>query len=147
MISPMPGVILLSILSGRYPFFNSPDDLTALAELGAVFGTQEIAKIGKLFGKTVEFPQEFPALNLNLLCTSLQSRDISDIPLSAFDLLSKCLDVNPNTRISAKEALQHPFLKDEIPPAASGSRQRKFIINSECEGDTAQLQKDQSSPQ
>ena len=34
------GVILLCILSRTYPFFRAPDDLTALAELLALFGTK-----------------------------------------------------------------------------------------------------------
>jgi serine/threonine protein kinase len=34
--------------------------------------------------------------------------EISD---SVYDLLDRCLDVNPNTRITALEALEHPFFK------------------------------------
>jgi serine/threonine protein kinase len=40
------GVILLCILSGRYPFFNAPDDLTALAEIAAVCGSDELVNAG-----------------------------------------------------------------------------------------------------
>lgn len=100
-------------MSGRYPFFHSPDDLTSLGELGAVFGTEEISKIAKMYGKIVEFPTKFPALDLKHLCTQLHSRDISHIPDSAFDLLRCCLNVNPNYRISAEEALKHPFFLEE----------------------------------
>ena len=32
-------------------------------------------------------------------------------PDSAFDLLARCLDVDPTRRISAKDALLHPFLR------------------------------------
>ena len=32
------------------------------------------------------------------------------VPNSAYDFLEKCLDVNPTTRITASEALNHPFL-------------------------------------
>lgn len=45
------GVILLCILSGCYPFFNSPNDLVALAEIMTVFGTEPIIKIAEKFGK------------------------------------------------------------------------------------------------
>lgn len=32
------------------------------------------------------------------------------VPESAYDLLNKLLDPNPHTRITAAEALQHPFI-------------------------------------
>ena len=104
------GVILLCFLSGRYPFFHSPDDLTALAELGALFGTKELSHLARLFEKQVEFPEEFPAWDLPRLCQKLNSRNIGNIPSEAFDLLQRCLELNPATRISATEALKHPFL-------------------------------------
>ena len=31
---------------------------------------------------------------------------------SAYDLLERCLDLNPHTRITAAEALEHPFFKN-----------------------------------
>lgn len=31
---------------------------------------------------------------------------------TAFELLERCLDLNPHTRITAAEALNHPFFKD-----------------------------------
>lgn len=33
-------------------------------------------------------------------------------PDEAYDLLKRCLDLNPLTRITASDALYHPFLKD-----------------------------------
>jgi len=33
-------------------------------------------------------------------------------PDEAYDLLKRCLDLNPLTRITANDALRHPFLKD-----------------------------------
>ena len=36
----------------------------------------------------------------------------SDVPDVAFDLLKRLLDPNPDTRITAAEALQHPFICD-----------------------------------
>lgn len=67
-----------------------------------------------MFGKEVEFPVKFPALDLKQLCAKLHSREISHVPDSAFDLLYCCLDINPNARISAAEALNHPFLNDDF---------------------------------
>jgi len=103
------GVIFLSILSGRFPFFRAPDDMTALAEIGAIFGTQEIAAIGLLFKKKVQFPKQFPPLDLQSLCMRISYKKIV-APPEAYHLLSRCLDVNPNTRITAVEALAHPFI-------------------------------------
>ena len=33
-------------------------------------------------------------------------------PPGAFDLLVRCLDLSPKTRITAEEALRHPFLRE-----------------------------------
>ena len=41
------GVILLSLLSRSYPFFRSPDDMTALAELIGLFGSREVQAAAK----------------------------------------------------------------------------------------------------
>lgn len=45
------GIILLCILSGCYPFFRSPDDLSALAEIMSVFGTEGIKKLAVRLGE------------------------------------------------------------------------------------------------
>lgn len=44
------GVIFLSLLSGRYPFFKASDDLTALAQIISVFGTNAIQKAALTYG-------------------------------------------------------------------------------------------------
>ena len=35
-------------------------------------------------------------------------------PDSVYDLLERCLEVVPNKRITAEEALNHPFFKDNV---------------------------------
>lgn len=61
------GVILLCILSGCYPFFRSPDDLTALAEIMTVFGTDKIKETAKRLGNK----HYLVFLNLYMLTISL----------------------------------------------------------------------------
>lgn len=53
----------------------------------------------------------------NCLCKhSMQNLNFSDDPFpeSAYDLMSKLLTINPNQRITADEALNHPFLLAEL---------------------------------
>ncbi|XP_025994828.1 cell division cycle 7-related protein kinase isoform X2 [Solenopsis invicta] len=44
------GVIMLCILSGSQPFFRSPDDCTALAEITTIFGSREVQKCAQKLG-------------------------------------------------------------------------------------------------
>lgn len=44
------GVILLSLLSGRYPFFKASDDLIALTQIMTIRGSRETIQAAKAFG-------------------------------------------------------------------------------------------------
>ena len=51
------GVILLTLLTHRYPFFNAPDDLTALAEINLVLGKgHRMQPVLDYCGRSVTWP-------------------------------------------------------------------------------------------
>jgi cell division control protein 7 len=45
------GVILLSLLTKQFPFFNSTDDQDSIVELACLFGNQEMAQVAQRFSK------------------------------------------------------------------------------------------------
>ncbi|XP_029805062.1 cell division cycle 7-related protein kinase isoform X2 [Suricata suricatta] len=170
------GVIFLSLLSGRYPFYKASDDLTALAQIMTIRGSRETIQAAKTFGKSILCSKEIPAQDLRKLCEKLRgihsntlklTSDVqrpaahdpafsektdhnvshltqtpevqhpgnllykdsngcggslntdttslegwNEVPDEAYDLLDKLLDLNPASRITAEEALLHPFFKD-----------------------------------
>uniref|UniRef100_UPI0037E714D3 cell division cycle 7-related protein kinase n=1 Tax=Semicossyphus pulcher TaxID=241346 RepID=UPI0037E714D3 len=186
------GVILLSLLSGRYPFFKASDDLIALTQIMTIRGSRETIQAAKAFGKAVVSSRELPRQDLRTLCETLRGRrpspddevtplpeantdstathrhKIQDdtpthrppegtfnqpkdgaaetlpneqehstetarlhkqssdtgckveedergwdrVPDEAYDLLDRLLDLNPATRITAAQALQHSLFKD-----------------------------------
>ncbi|XP_061775851.1 cell division cycle 7-related protein kinase isoform X2 [Nerophis ophidion] len=154
------GVILLSLLSGRYPFFKASDDMIALAQIMTIRGSRETRRAAKAFGKAVLCSRELPRVDLRELCETLRGRrpspddevpPVTDgkdtgkgstgktpaplpkgqdptpgekpwsglcdergwdkVPDEAYDLLDRLLDLNPNSRITAALALQHPLFK------------------------------------
>eukprot|EP01137_Pigoraptor_chileana_P007814 Opistho-2@3615 len=157
------GVIMLSIFSGRYPFFDSPDDGTALGELISIFGSDALKTASSKLGKELLCQPEQPANSLREICRRFRSappplkakerskkfrkttadkneaneanetnekseksekkrrKDRKErggssvksppvLPDEAYDLMEQCLRLDPSQRISARDALQHPFL-------------------------------------
>ncbi|XP_078479027.1 LOW QUALITY PROTEIN: cell division cycle 7-related protein kinase, partial [Lampetra planeri] len=71
------GVILLSLLSGRYPFFKASDDLTALTQIMTIRGSRETIQAAKTFGKAVLCSRDLPRQDLRVLCETLRGRRAS----------------------------------------------------------------------
>ncbi|GFN77592.1 cell division cycle 7-related protein kinase-like [Plakobranchus ocellatus] len=129
------GTTFLSILSARYPFFRAQDDTNHLAQIISVLGSAACVEAAKTFGKVLTLSENLPPLDLRTTCLKLRSSQMStrlgsssfspavqhpddlvhswsNVPPEAFDLLARMLDPNPCTRITAEEALRHPFFTE-----------------------------------
>ncbi|KAK9320170.1 kinase-like domain-containing protein [Lipomyces orientalis] len=123
------GVILLSFMSNRFPFFNSADDIDAMIEIATIFGKPKISACARLHGSI--FDTNIPTVpdrgfKLEQIVewalsgvdgddeSQATTRSLDEEPNRglAFDLLKKCLEVDFRKRISAKEALRHQFLEE-----------------------------------
>ncbi|KAK3361876.1 kinase-like domain-containing protein [Lasiosphaeria ovina] len=122
------GVILLTILSRRFPFFNSADDVEAMIEIATIFGQKRMKAAGQLHGCSFEttiptigtFGFSFERIILWSTCRSDTGETLSKDEKLAVDFLNKCMELDPSRRISAEEALSHDFLRmgleDEVSP-------------------------------
>jgi cell division control protein 7 len=115
------GVILLTILSRRFPFFNSADDVEAMIEIATIFGTKRMKLAAYLHGTMFEtnIPTigaagfSFEKIILWSTCRNEMDGELSVLTAEekgAVAFLERCLDLDPNKRISAAEALRHEFL-------------------------------------
>ncbi|KAG7265793.1 hypothetical protein CRUP_000764 [Coryphaenoides rupestris] len=68
------GVILLSLLSNRYPFFKGSEDLVGLTQIMVVRGSRETIEAAKTFGKAVLCSRELPRQDLRVLCGVLRGQ-------------------------------------------------------------------------
>ncbi len=104
------GVILLCILSVQYPFFLSTEDIDGLIEIGVLFGHSEMRKAASRFGRVwrsnITSISEV-GVGLEEIVDKLNPANIADGV--TFDLLMKLMELDPEKRISAAEALNHPF--------------------------------------
>ncbi|KAI4291436.1 cell division control protein 7 [Pancytospora philotis] len=104
------GVILLSILTTQYPFFLSIEDMDNLVEIALIFGHGEMRRAAKLYNRSWKsnistiseerMPFEVLIRRLNPHC---------EVDKTVCSLLNSLMDLNYQTRATAKEALKHPF--------------------------------------
>jgi cell division control protein 7 len=122
------GVILLTILSKRFPFFNSADDVEAMIEIATIFGTKRMKACAYLHG--TYFETSIPTIGQTgfslekiimwSTCRNGGGESGAEVPLTAEEklavsFLDRCFELDPSKRISAEEALEHPFLKEVRP--------------------------------
>lgn len=109
------GVILLTFLSRRFPFFNSADDVEAMIEIATIFGMQRMKSCAYLHGAV--FETNIPTIGKSgftlekIIMWSKAVSSLSSEEKLAVALLERCFELDPNKRISAKEALEHDFLR------------------------------------
>ncbi|KAL8930298.1 MAG: hypothetical protein Q9172_000006 [Xanthocarpia lactea] len=117
------GVILLTILCQRFPFFNSADDVDALIEIASIFGQRRIKACAQLHGTVFEC--SLPTVgDKGFLLKQIVQWSVSTVRpeeresiepelMECISFLELCLELDPRKRISARKALANDFLKDE----------------------------------
>lgn len=120
------GVILLTILSRRFPFFNSADDIEAMIEIATIFGSRRMKQAALTHGTVFEssIPTigqagfTFEKIILWSTCrsdgvkTEDKDKALTKEEKGAVAFLERCLELDPQKRISAREALEHDFLAE-----------------------------------
>ncbi|KAK5993078.1 Cell cycle serine/threonine-protein kinase hsk1 [Cladobotryum mycophilum] len=111
------GVILLTILSKRFPFFNSADDVEAMIEIATIFGSKRMKAAGLLHGCVFETTiptvgQQGFTMEKIILWSTCRTDDKPLTPDEklAVRFLERCMELDPSRRITAQEALEHEFL-------------------------------------
>ncbi|KAK6920392.1 Protein kinase domain [Dillenia turbinata] len=109
------GVTLLYLMVGRTPFTGEPEQ--NIKEIAKLKGSEDLWEVAKLHDRESSFPtelfevQSLHSVKLESWCKMNTKRPdfFNQIPASLFDLVDRCLTVNPRLRISAEEALKHEF--------------------------------------
>ncbi|OVA11292.1 Protein kinase domain [Macleaya cordata] len=109
------GVTLLYLMIGRSPFVGDPEQ--NIKDIAKLRGSEDLWEVAKLHNRESSFPvelldiQSLPSMKLQDWCQTNTKRPefLDKIPRSLFDLVDKCLTINPRLRISAEEALNHEF--------------------------------------
>lgn len=108
------GVILLTLLTKKYPFFTARDDLNALVEIGSIFGDREMRAAAKHYRRVWKSNIE-QCIHPRTPLREVVSRCVQpseEFPDAVFDLLEKMLTLKDTDRITAEAALRHRFFND-----------------------------------
>ncbi len=116
------GVILLTILAKRFPFFNSADDIEALVEIATIFGQRKMKNCAFMHG--AQFECTLPTIGEkgysleHIIYWSITSsrpdeaEELDSEMKECIRFLERCLELDPKKRISARAALASDFLSE-----------------------------------
>ncbi|KAJ2908986.1 Cell division control protein 7, partial [Coemansia aciculifera] len=107
------GVIMLCLLTRRFPFFQSTDDTEALLEIAVLYGRLEMERAAVALGRS--FLTNIPTvkdrgIKFESLAKAYNAEGYDGLPTEVFDLLRRLLTLDPASRITAEQALEHPFV-------------------------------------
>ena len=112
------GVVLLTFLGRRFPFFNSADDVDALIEIASIFGRSKMKDAALLHGQIFETNiPTFREADLGwekLVKWASCAKSLTEGEKQATRLLAGLMELNPYKRLGAKEALRHEFFTRPI---------------------------------
>ncbi|KAL9032979.1 MAG: hypothetical protein Q9214_007729, partial [Letrouitia sp. 1 TL-2023] len=122
------GVILLTILCQRFPFFNSADDVEAMIEMASIFGQRKMKSVALLHGTVFECT--LPTVGQSGYCLKQivqwsagryeSEGDLDPEMMECIAFLELCLELDPRKRVSARKALASDFLAERAPPESEG---------------------------
>lgn len=121
------GIILLTILTKRYPFFSAKDDLDSLCQLSNIIGTEKLKEAAEECMRRISFPYEVKTTDMKLIVIAYNPRVYElKLPDTIYDLLAKMLEPCPSKRITAADALKHPFFNNSasLSPNPKGVNQK-----------------------
>ncbi|KAG2550486.1 hypothetical protein PVAP13_9KG339400 [Panicum virgatum] len=126
------GVTLLYFIIGRTPFGGDPEQ--NIKEIAKLKGSEELWEVAKLHNCESSYPSDLfdvkslHSVDLRQWCAANTRRPefLKSIPQSFFDLVDKCLAVNPRCRLSSEDALMHEFFA----PCRDSSRKLKMLRRS-----------------
>lgn len=110
------GVILLTLLGRRFPFFHSIDDVDALIEMASIFGTRRMKQAAALHGQV--FETTIPTIGEKgyswekIVKWASCVEELTGCEKQGIRLLCHLLEYDPAKRFTAKEALRHEFFTD-----------------------------------
>ncbi|KAJ4455430.1 putative cyclin-dependent protein kinase [Paratrimastix pyriformis] len=129
------GVILMCILTRRYPLFETSDDCDGLMEIARFFGTDVLVQAARKQGlylphtspdyitpvtpeyrKELHIPVHIDPPDLRVVFRRIWPECPYEIPDDLLDFLRGLMRILPSERLTATQALQHPFITGAAAP-------------------------------
>ena len=123
------GIIMLCLLSGKYPFFRCADDMTAMAQIMTVFGKKRVMESTKHLGKYLVSNSLSSGYELRELCQKLRASKSNE---GEENLNTKCCSSCCDKHLSENLNLQKDENKVSSPSRRTSSRGKPSVLK---EGD------------